>query len=152
MSSETNKKQVSVGFSYEDVMTSISQILDRRTTHLVLGFLIGAITSSLFLLSPSVRKESAFMLAVFNVLFVPLIFPLAGKISGKVLILLMGNALGYIWNALLSLIVVTAVDSFGELANTFYMILSPVLNLIWIVPYWSISLTVLSKSRGPEDQ
>ena len=152
MSSETNKKQVSVGFSYEDVRTSISQILDRRTTHLVLGFLIGAITSSLFLLSPSVRKEAAFMLAVFNVLFVPLIFPLAGKISGKVLILLMGNALGYIWNALLSLIVVTAVDSYGELANTFYMILSPVLNLIWIVPYWSISLTVLSKSRGPEDQ
>jgi hypothetical protein len=31
--------------------------------------------------------------------------------------------------------------------NTLYLILSPFLNLIWIVSYWSICLTIFSGSK-----
>jgi hypothetical protein len=34
--------------------------------------------------------------------------------------------------------------------NTLYMIINPFLNLLWIVSYWSISLTVLSASKQAE--
>jgi hypothetical protein len=35
----------------------------------------------------------------------------------------------------------------GVFFDTLYVVLSPFLNLIWVVPFWSISLTVLANSK-----
>jgi len=35
----------------------------------------------------------------------------------------------------------------GESFNTLYIILSPFINLIWIVSFWSITLTALTNSK-----
>jgi hypothetical protein len=45
------------------------------------------------------------------------------------------------------MLVATVANYFGEFFNTVYIILNPFVNLIWIVSFWSISLTVLANSK-----
>ena len=52
-----------------------------------------------------------------------------------------------IWNYLFSLFAYTLAYYLGESFNTLYIILSPFVNLIWIVSFWSISLTALTNSK-----
>jgi hypothetical protein len=118
-----------------------------RINHLVFGFFTGAIASCVLLFSTYVDKESAFMLLIFNFLFVALIFPLNGTLTRKMSMLLAGNAIGLLWNNLFSLFVASVANYFGEFFNTLYMILNPFANLIWIVSFWSISLTALASSK-----
>jgi len=62
--------------------------------------------------------------------------------------LLIGDVIGLLWNYLFSLLAYTVVYHFGEFFNTLYIILSPFLNLVWIVSFWSISLTALANSKN----
>jgi hypothetical protein len=94
-----------------------------------------------------ISSESAFMLMVFNLLFISLVFPLRGKPAKKMTLLLVGNIIGILWNNALSLFAYTAVLYLGEFFNIGYLILNPLLNLFWIVSFWSISLSFLSNSR-----
>jgi hypothetical protein len=61
--------------------------------------------------------------------------------------LLAGNIIGLLWNYLFSMFVATVANYFGEFFNTVYIILNPFVNLVWIVSFWSISLTVLANSK-----
>ena len=61
--------------------------------------------------------------------------------------LLIGNIIGLFWNYLFSLFAYTVAYYLGESFNILYIILSPLVNLIWIVSFWSISLTVLANSK-----
>jgi hypothetical protein len=61
--------------------------------------------------------------------------------------LLAGNIIGLLWNYLFSMLVATVANYFGEFFDTVYIILNPFVNLIWIVSFWSISLTVLVNSK-----
>jgi len=120
-----------------------------RARHLVFGFFVGAVASGMLLLSSRVSKESAVMLIVFNFLFVFLIFPLEGELSRKVLLLVVGNIVGFLWISFFSFLA-DVMTKHLEFFNTLYMIIDPFLNLLWIVSYWSISLTVLSASKQAE--
>jgi len=61
--------------------------------------------------------------------------------------LLIGDIIGLFWNHLFSLFAYAVVYQFGEIFNPLYVILSPLMNLVWIVSFWSLSLTVLTSSR-----
>jgi hypothetical protein len=118
-----------------------------KINHLFFGLFAGAIASWILLSLPYIVNESAFMLIIFNFLFVSLIFPLNGTLTRKLSMLLAGNVIGLFWNYVFSLFVAAVVNYFGEFFNTLYMILNPFVNLIWVVSFWSISLTVLANSK-----
>jgi hypothetical protein len=118
-----------------------------RIDHLISGFSIGAIASYMLLSSSFVSNESVYMLIIFNFLFVSLTFPLDGTLTRKISMLLIGNIIGLFWNYLFSLFAYTVAYYLGESFNTLYIILSPLVNLIWIVSFWSISLTALANSK-----
>jgi hypothetical protein len=118
-----------------------------RIDHLISGFSIGAIASYMLLSSSFVSSESVYMLIIFNFLFVSLTFPLDGTLTRKISMLLIGNIIGLFWNYLFSLFAYTVAYYLGESFNTLYIILSPLVNLIWIVSFWSISLTALANSK-----
>jgi len=118
-----------------------------RIDHLPFGFSIGAIASYMLLSSSFVSSESVYMLIIFNFLFVTLTFPLNGTLTRKISMLLIGNIIGLFWNFLFSLFAYTVAYYLGESFNTLYIILSPFVNLIWIVSFWSISLTALANSK-----
>ena len=118
-----------------------------RIDHLIFGFSIGAIASYMLLSSSFVSSESVYMLIIFNFLFVSLTFPLDGTLTRKLSMLLIGNIIGLFWNYLFSLFAYTVAYYLGDFFNTVYIILSPFVNFIWIVSFWSISLTALTNSK-----
>jgi len=116
--------------------------------HIILGFLMGAAFSCLLWSSPLLSKEALVMLVIFNFLFVSLTFPLEGMLAVKLFLLLGGDFVGFAWNYVLSQLVGAITSYFGEYVNTAYLLLSPFLNLVWIVSFWTLSLTALSKSKN----
>ena len=94
-----------------------------------------------------INEESAFILAIFDSLFVTLTFPLDGKLVYKACLLLMGNILGSFWNYLFFLFSSVGTHYFGDFFNDVCAILSPFANLVWIVSFWSLSLTLLASSK-----
>ena len=118
-----------------------------KVNHLIFGFSVGAIASYMLLSSSFVSSESVYMLIIFNFFFVSLTFPLDGTLTRKLSMLLIGNIIGLFWNYLFSLFAYTVAYYLGEFFNTLYIILSPLVNLIWIVSFWSISLTALTNSK-----
>lgn len=115
--------------------------------HLIFGLLIGTAFSFLPLYFLQLPLEPLVMLMLFNFLFVPLIFPLNGTLIKKVFILIIGNIMGLVWNYLFYLFAYTAANSLGSLFSIPYIILSPFLNLVWIVSFWAMSLTSLTPSK-----
>ena len=116
--------------------------------HSMLGFFAGVVVIYVILLSfYFVNVEAAVMLIVFNFLFVSLIFPLDGSFVKKIGLLLIGNVIGLLWNSVFSSFSYVAACYFGGFLNVLYMILNPLLNLMWVVSFWSISLSVLASSK-----
>jgi hypothetical protein len=118
-----------------------------KVNHLFFGFSVGAIASYMLLSYSFVSAESVYMLIIFNFLFVLLTFPLDGTLARKLSMVLIGNIIGLFWNYLFSLFAYTVAYYLGDFFNTVYIILSPFVNFIWIVSFWSISLTALTSSR-----
>ena len=115
-----------------------------KIDHVILGLFLASIISYLFLSSGLLVNEEAFTLIVFNFLFVFTTFPIGGKLATKVLLLFLGNLLGLLWNYLFF---ITVQGVGNSVLSDFLQIFSPLSNLIWIVTFYSVSLTVLSSSR-----
>jgi len=120
---------------------------DLRIDHLLLGFSVAVIVSYILLTSSFVSNESVYTLVIFNCLFVSLTFPLVGALPTKIFMLLIGNIIGLSWNYLFSLFAYTVAYYLGQSFATLYIISSPFVNLLWIVSFWSISLTALGNSK-----
>jgi len=118
-----------------------------RVNRIVFGLFLGAVVFYIFLFLLLVNKETVFTLIMFNFLFISLTFPLNGTLQRKIGMLLIGNIIGLFWTHIFSLFATTVCSYFGGFYNALFMILSPFLNLIWIVSFWSISLTVLTTSK-----
>jgi hypothetical protein len=118
-----------------------------KINHLIFGLLIGTTFSLFPLYFLKLPNEAFFTLALFNILFASLIFPLNGTLTKKIFILLMGNIVGLIWNYLFYVFAYTAANSLGNLFSIPYIILSPFINLVWIVTFWAMSLTFLAPSK-----
>jgi hypothetical protein len=99
-----------------------------------------------------INIESSITLVIFDLLFVSLIFQLKGSLIKKMLILAVGNAVGFSCNFLFFNFSYAGLNYFHEFQNqfnAFYTVIFPFLNMIWIVPFWSFSLSFLIESKEP---
>ena len=119
---------------------------------MILGLLSGIAILCAFLFLSHFNDESiVLMLVIFNFIFVSLVFPLNGRLTLKVTLLLIGDTIGFLWNAIFYAFTHTAVH-LSEVFNVFYTVLNPLLNLVWIVSFWSISLSFLARSKQRESE
>jgi len=118
-----------------------------RIKHLASGFLMVIVLSCIFLFFPFLWNESTLILIIFDILFVFLIFPLNGPLKTKMSMILIGNVIFWLWNNLFSLFVCVVEFYVGVSFNVLHMLLSPSVNLLWMVSFWSLSLTTLANSK-----
>jgi len=87
-------------------------------------------------------------IAIFNFLFIFLIFPLEGSLLRKVFLLFSGNLVGLAWYLIQSSFVAASAPYLeADASKVLYVIVYPVIDLVWIVSVWSLSLSVLASSR-----
>jgi hypothetical protein len=87
--------------------------------------------------------ESFVTLTAFNLFFISLFFWLSGSLTRKAVILTCGNILGLIWNYIFLHVAATGSGLFGISFDVFFSVIYPLLTLTWIVPFLSLSLSVL---------
>jgi len=92
-----------------------------------------------------INLETTITLAFFNLLFASLIFQLHGSQSRKMGMLTIGNIVGFFWNLVFFYFSSAGTAFFGSAFSAFYTIAYPLLNLMWIVPFWSLTLSFLAK-------
>ena len=80
----------------------------------------------------------------FNLLFVFLLFPLEGPLLRKVVLLIVGNSVGVLWY----IIQVSFEDALfflnTDLVKIIVLVAKPLIDFVWIVSVWSLSLSVLA--------
>jgi len=93
--------------------------------------------------------EMSFLVQVitFNFLFVFTLFPLKGRLTRKVCLLLFGNFVGFVWDFFFKTFVQIMVMNFHDYFKIFYVIIYPLFNSLWIVSIWSLSLSLLAVSK-----
>lgn len=89
--------------------------------------------------------ESSITLTVFNLFFISLFYQLSGGLTRKASILACGNIIGLVWNYVFQNVANTGSMVFGISFNVFFSVIYPLLTLTWIVPFWSLSLSILPK-------
>lgn len=104
--------------------------------------LIEAITLCI-VLAYRIDPRSCLALIVFNVFFASLFFQLSGSRIEKTAILAAGNALGLLWSYLFQNVATAGYTLFGDTSNVVFSVIYPILTLLWMVPFWSISLSFL---------
>jgi hypothetical protein len=62
--------------------------------------------------------------------------------------LALGNITGLFWYFVLHYFAIAGVAFFGEPFNVFYAVSYPFLNFMWIVAFWSLSLTFFPKLKS----
>ncbi|MDH7564698.1 MAG: hypothetical protein QHH24_07490 [Candidatus Bathyarchaeota archaeon] len=112
-----------------------------RKIHLFSGLICAAVISMIILISTDFNYNIALALIVFNFIFVSLIFPLDGSLKKKAALLAIGNIIGFFWNYLFLI-----ASSLEIMPHMLQVLLSPFLNLLWVVSYWSLSLSFMTHS------
>ena len=110
-------------------------------------FFVQLIFLSIFASTQFIDLKSTAILLIFNFLFVTLTFQLNGSFSRKLGLLALGNMLGFLWNHTFASFAIVGAAFFGETFSTIYTISYPFLNSLWIVTFWSLSLTVLHRPQ-----
>jgi len=129
-----------LGSSMED-----GRKLEWKTSHMFLGFAAATIFSVALLFFNYMNLGTAFTLIAFNFLFAPLTFTLNGSLRMKIFLLFAGNVVGLLWNGLFSSFVSAVAVGRVELLSVLYLVVSPFMNLVWIVTFYSVSLTILAR-------
>ena len=119
--------------------------MKKTINRLVLGLSIEAITLCLILSFTLINIAATITLLIFNLFFLPLTIHLNGKPHTKLGILAVGNITGLLWNFILHHFAIAGNAFFGNPFNLAYTVSYPFLNFMWVVAFWSLSLTVLSK-------
>jgi hypothetical protein len=114
--------------------------------HPIFGAIITGYLLLLFLLY-RVNTAIVVSVATFDFLFVSLIFPLKGSIFHKVILLLTGNLAGFIWNLLQFQLADVIAYFLGGAFSIVFSIASLILNYIWIVSFWSLALSILTRKN-----
>ena len=95
-----------------------------------------------------INIEATATLLVFNMFFLSLIIHLNGTRNKKLAILTLGNIIGFFWCFVLNQFAIACNIFFGESFSIFYAVTYPFLNFMWIVSFWSLSLTILPQPRS----
>ncbi len=120
--------------------------------HMAVGSgLAAVIIIAAFQLVPLLSLSAQIAIILFNLLFVFLLFPLEGPLLRKVGLLFAGNVVGALWYLIRAAfqeasVLFLSIYAFKIIA----VVLSPIIDFIWIVSLWSLSLSVLAsaKKRG----
>jgi hypothetical protein len=88
---------------------------------------------------------SVIILLLFNAFFILILSQLYGNISIKVSILIVGNLLGTALNILFYAFAQDIHTLFGVSPSIVLTVTYPILNFVWVVPFWSLSLSLFSK-------
>ena len=99
-----------------------------------------------------VNAESLLTLLIFDFLFLTLTFYLHGSLPQKLGLLAIGNVVGLLCNLLFYAVQVVGLSYFGVDFNILYKIAYPLLNLLWIVSFWSFSLSALPKPQEKRER
>jgi hypothetical protein len=94
-----------------------------------------------------INLEATLSLLVFTFLFASLVFQLNGSLKRKLSLLTAGNLIGLFWNEVFYCFASAGTLNFGKTFDAAYTILYPILNLMWVVPFWSLSLSFLPKNN-----
>jgi hypothetical protein len=121
-----------------------------ESSRLVLGLFVETIALCLITTFRFTNLESTATLLVFNFLFLSLTFQLNVALNIKMGVLAFGNIIGLFWNIVLHYFATSGEAFFGEPFTVFYAVSYPFLNFIWIVAFWSLSLTVFPKLKSTE--
>ena len=117
--------------------------------HMSLGIGTTAIMLLIYFSLYHILDETALVsITIFNFLFVFLLLPLEGPLFQKVYLLVAGNIVGLVWHFIKSSFGAASVLYLG--ADTFKIItavIGPIIDLIWIVSVWSLSLSVLASAK-----
>jgi hypothetical protein len=115
-------------------------------------FFVETVVLCLALSFLTINFETMIMLLIFNFLFISFTFQLNGTYTRKMGLLAVGNALGVFCNFIFVSLSTLGDAYFGQTFNVFYAISYPIVNTLWIVTFWSLSLTALPKpvSLNPE--
>jgi exosortase/archaeosortase family protein len=90
------------------------------------------------------QRSGLLSIMLFSLLFVFLTFPLRGALWCKVIWLMFGNLVGLAWNFIRrSLLLLAAYHIGASTFNILDFLTGPVLDFLWIVPVWSIGLSML---------
>ena len=119
-----------------------------ESNRLVLGLFLEAIVLCLITSFRFINIESTVTLLIFNLLFLSLTFQLNGSLNRKLGMLALGNIIGLFWNFLLYFFAIAGAMFFGEIFNVFYAVFYPFLNFMWVVSFWSLSLSVLPNPKS----
>ena len=119
-----------------------------KANRLVLVLFLEVIALCLIVSFRFINIETVIILLIFNFLFTSLIFQLNGALNRKLGMLALGNIIGLFWNFIFHSFAVVGVVYFGEIFGAFYTIFYPLLNLMWIVSFWSLSLAALPNSQN----
>ena len=96
-------------------------------------------------------RSGIFSIVIFGFIFVTLTFPLQGSFRSKVAWLGLGSLVGLVWNLLRLALIIVILGCFGTLAyRVVDFITGPAFDFVWMVPAWSIGLSMLACSRHQE--
>jgi hypothetical protein len=123
-------------------------LLKRGINLLMAGFFLEVIVLCLITSYNFIGIESMIMLLIFNFLFVSLTFGLNGKLTRKLGLLSLGNVIGLFWDFTLLSIATSGNAYFGGTFTTLFRILHPFLNFVWMISFWSISLSALPNPKS----
>jgi hypothetical protein len=119
-----------------------------KNSRLVTGLFLEAIVLCLIFSFSFIDIAATATLLIFNLFFRSLIIHLNGALNKKLGILSLGNIIGLLWNLVLHYFNIAGITFFGESFNLFFTIAYPFLNFMWIVSFWSLSLTILPQPRS----
>ena len=119
--------------------------MHRVINYLALGLFSTIIALCLLLSYRYIDPQSSVTLIICNLLFITLFFQLNGSLTLKSILLTACNLLGLFSNYLFKHISDAGYQIFGSTFNNFYALIFPFLTLMWIVPFWSLSLSFLPK-------
>jgi hypothetical protein len=124
--------------------------LNRIVSILLVEAIVVCIATTYFLIYKSnstAQIQSTATLVLFNIIFGSLFFQLNGTLNLKLSLLTVGNFMGLCWNFTFNSFIIAGTTLYGETFNHLCLIFFPFLSWIWIVSFWSLSLTLFHRDN-----
>ncbi|MEJ2241079.1 MAG: hypothetical protein P8Y18_02925 [Candidatus Bathyarchaeota archaeon] len=116
--------------------------------HLAVGIVLMISILFIYILLVSLFDNPAIVaLAFFNLLFVFLLFPLDGSFRYKFILLISGNLVGVLWCILQTIFEQLFFYPGVEILKIIFFLVKPLTDFVWLVAFWSFSLSVLSSKK-----
>jgi len=118
--------------------------------HVIMGACLFLLLTLLFYIFPYVFFGFSLVsmpILFFNAVFIFLIFPLRGQLFHKISLTVVGNVVGFCWEYSLACLAANAFHYLGGWSGAIYFVISPLLELFWIVSMWSLGLSILASNQ-----